>query len=351
MLFQPINRRLVDHEMPSWLGLLTHSDSAETLASRVLEVVMKARRLISDPGICNDTFCDSCAKPHMDKVVASILKQEPVRFVLPAFPGKSPNLTKVLSPLPDMAERLALEFLEQLCTQIQKVYAPGAKIILCSDGRVFSDIVGIEERDVTAYQDALLQMFKDLSISHLSLFSLDDVAHGQSVGDLRLRLMEQFGSTLQILRSKVIRGGRSSQDPDDRESHRMLCGITRFLVEDQSHLDHTKSRTKIQKYAKERAYQVILRSNAWSEFIADRFPGAIRLSIHPQACGAKKLGIQLVGKETWMTPWHGVAVAQRDEFTLMKRSQAESLKATLVYGENRQPSHFVLKDADDKEFV
>lgn len=351
MLIQQAKRRQVDHEMPRWLGLLTHSDSAETLASRVLDVVMKARRLIDDPGVCSETFCDSCAKPHMDKVVASILNQEPVQFVLPAFPGKSPNLTKVLSPLPDMAERLALEFLEQLCTQIQKVYAPGAKIILCSDGRVFSDIVGIEEHHVTAYQDALLQMFKDLNTRHLSLFSLDDVAHGQSVGDLRLRLMEQFGSSLEILRGKVIRGGGSSQDPDDIESRRMLCGITRFLVEDQSHIDHTKSRTKIQKDAKERAYQVILRSNAWSEFIADHFPGAIRLSIHPQACGAQKLGIQLVGKETWMTPWHGVAVAQQDEFTLMKRSQAESLKATLVYGESGQASHFVLKDPPLKEPV
>jgi pyoverdine/dityrosine biosynthesis protein Dit1 len=122
----------------------------------------------------------------------------------------------------------------------------------------------------------------------------------------------------------------------------MYCGITRFLFEDSIQPGQTKSRTVIQKESRAKAYEVIRRSNAWSELIAERFPKAVRLSIHPQTCGARKLGIRLIGNESWMTPWHGVAVDTKEGFVLLKRSQAEELGAQLVYCSNGQPSHYKL---------
>lgn len=122
----------------------------------------------------------------------------------------------------------------------------------------------------------------------------------------------------------------------------MYCGITRFLVEDASFPGQTKSRSAIQKECKGKAYEVMRRSNAWSELIARRFPDAVRLSIHPQVCGSKKLGIRLVGTESWMTPWHGVAVKKSEGFILLKRTVAESLGARLVFSANGRPSHFEL---------
>jgi len=68
----------------------------------------------------------------------------------------------------------------------------------------------------------------------------------------------------------------------------------------------------------------------------------VRLSIHPQTCGAKKLGIRLVGNESWMTPWHGVAVESKKGYVLLKRSEAEALGAKLIYAADGRDSHYQL---------
>jgi pyoverdine/dityrosine biosynthesis protein Dit1 len=81
--------------------------------------------------------------------------------------------------------------------------------------------------------------------------------------------------------------------------------------------------------------------------IEARFSDAVRLSIHPQSCGAKKIGIRLSASalwpDSWQTPWHGVAVDTGGRFMLLKRAQAEALGARLIHREGR-PSHYILSD-------
>lgn len=312
------------------------------LATDVLREVMRFRRVAKTDHVCDIYTCQNCLAPHLPKVISAITEQQPITFVLPAFPGKSPNLEKVLGILPDMAERQALIFLNQLCDQIQKLYAPGARIILCSDGRVFSDVIGMREEDVTAYHDELERIIAEQNLRHLSAFTLDALCEAAEFDQVRSKLMQQFGKPLETLRLKVVRGGSGSSASEDQEAHRMFCGITRFLVEDSMHAGQTKSRTALQKDARVRAYEVIRRSNAWSELIAERFPEAVRLSIHPQSCGAAKLGIQLLGTESWMTPWHGVAVETSAGLVLMKRREAEELGADLVHDSQGRASHYTI---------
>lgn len=62
-----------------------------------------------------------------------------VQACLPAFPFKSANkIYKVLGSLPDKAEELALERLNSMCTHIQKIYEPGAEIVIISDGITYN---------------------------------------------------------------------------------------------------------------------------------------------------------------------------------------------------------------------
>lgn len=317
-------------------------DGVTKQAIDLLNEVMKFRRMVGAEGECCESTCDSCRAPHLQKVVSAILVQKPIQFVLPAFPGKSPNPAKVLGPLPDLAERRALSFLNSLCRRLKKIYQPGAEVVLCSDGRVFSDVVGMKEEHVTAYQDAIDEMIKELHLEHISTFNLDELCGGHSFDQIRTDLMNRFGQPLESLREKVRRGGKGSHVAEDIEAQRMYCGITRFLFEDSLVPGHEKSRTALQKDAKARAYEVIRRSNAWSELIAEQFPKAVRLSIHPQVCGAKKLGIQLLGESSWMTPWHGVAVDNGNEIVLMKRWEAEKLNAQIVLDSKGRASHYEL---------
>lgn len=72
-------------------------------------------------------------------VLEQIVKQEPIRMILPAFPFKSPNArNKVLGNMPDFGEELALAHLNGLCQNIGEVYAPGADVYISSDGLVYN---------------------------------------------------------------------------------------------------------------------------------------------------------------------------------------------------------------------
>lgn len=307
--------------------------SAEAVAAEILGLVMQHRRVAAESNPC-DSMCAECAAPHLDRVVEAVRRDAPVVFVLPAFPGKSPNPTKVLGPRPDMAERQSLIFLNDLCRRIEAIYAPGARMVLCSDGRVFSDVVGIDEGDITAYQKDLAAMLAELGASAISTFNLDDVYTGCDFDEMRLRLMTGHGESIEDLQAAVRAGG---------EAKRMYCGITRFLFEDGLRPEMSISKTALQKDCRRRAYEVVQRSKSWDRLLATCFPDAVRLSIHPQVCGSRKIGIHLMETtDGWLTPWHGVAVDVGGSFVLLKRRQAEALDAKLVF-ENGRPSHYVVE--------
>ncbi|WP_199185027.1 L-tyrosine/L-tryptophan isonitrile synthase family protein [Aquimarina sp. I32.4] len=317
-------------------------DQIRDQAKYILTEVMQFRRMVKSEDICDSASCTRCQKQHIDKIITAIKEKKKIKFVLPAFPGKSPNPAKVLGHLPDMAEKKALTFLNNLCKQIQKKHEPGAEVIICSDGRVFSDVVGIPEKDVTAYQMEIDCIIEKLNLTALSVFNLDNIYVDGNFDQARSELIEQYGQDLDSLKTKIKKGGNGSNDPEEKEANRLYCGLTRFLVEDLLFPGQTRSKSSIQKECKIKAYQAIIRSNAWTDLIAEKFPEAIRLSIHPQICGSKKIGIQLLGIETWMTPWHAVAVNTGDKFILMKHKEAQKLNVTLVEDVNGRPSHYEL---------
>lgn len=342
IIFGPIGMETpVSTEVKGEIPLLP--DTVSQLARKIMLTVMRFRRIAGPKKSCATSLCEACLAPHLGQVIAAIEAQQPIIFVLPAFPAKSPNPAKVLGTLPDMAERLSLEFLHALCKQIQNMYSPGARVVLCSDGRVFNDAVGVRDLDVTDYQRELSLLITEMSFTFLSTFNLDDLYSGLDFNQMRHRLMEHYGEPLDVLKDAVRKGSQSPCHIDDEEVHRQYCGITRFLVEDAMHPEQSRSRNAVQKACRPRAYVVIQRSRAWSQLIAERFPHAVRLSIHPQTCGTSKLGIRLMEAENWMTPWHGVAMEVDENFVLLKRAQAEALGARLIYRESR-PSHYELTD-------
>ena len=117
----------------------------------------------------------------------------------------------------------------------------------------------------------------------------------------------------------------------------MFNGIHRFLFEDAVVLHPDRSRTANRKWTKGRAWEVIQRSDAWGALVSEVFPDAIRLSIHPQPEVSEKIGVHLVDTEdAWLTPWHAVAVLQKDGARVMKRAEAEGM------GAEPHPDHMAL---------
>jgi L-tyrosine isonitrile synthase len=307
--------------------------SAPTLSRALLRRVFAYRRLLTGRRACAEHLCRRCLSPHLPKVRRFLHAGEPVHFVLPGFPAKSPSLRKVLGVLPDTAEELALTFLQKLCDEIQALYPPGARITICSDGRVFSDIVGVTDENVTLYRREIAAMITRLGTRALDTFGMDDALEAPcSFAAMRARLCERYAEPLVSLAERV------RTDPSERI---LFNGIHRFLFEEHLTFQRGKSRTQVRRECKERAYQVIQRSQAWSRLVAERFPGSLRLSIHPQAAHSEKIGVLLGphSRDHWLTPWHGVAVEEREQFTLMRREEAETLGARIVERRGR-PAHF-----------
>ncbi|WP_191873835.1 L-tyrosine/L-tryptophan isonitrile synthase family protein [Streptomyces filipinensis] len=270
------------------------------------------------------------AFPHQLRRIGDFVRDgAPVVFTLPAFPCKSPNPAKVLGRLPDQGERLSLGFLHRLCTDIERIHPPGARIVICSDGHVFGDVIHVPDPHIDAYADELRGLIARLGLTRLSVFDLRDVLGDLPYDAKRARVHRHHAPTVDTLRAEVHA---------DDHARALYRGITRFLVEDTAGYPGTRS--ALQRACRQRAYAVLQRSRAWGALVAEHHPAAVRLSIHPQPVGAAKFGIRLLdAPDAWTTPWHSAALHRADgTWTLLPRARAAQL-GRLVTADGR-PSHF-----------
>ncbi|KAF4537728.1 Pyoverdine biosynthesis [Lasiodiplodia theobromae] len=87
-------------------------------------------------------------------------------MVLPSFPWKSINrVDKVLGTEPDLGEELALARINDLCRSVQQVHAPGAFIVIATDGLCYNDILGIPDEDAWNYGSAIRALARERGYS------------------------------------------------------------------------------------------------------------------------------------------------------------------------------------------
>ncbi|MEU1878550.1 isocyanide synthase family protein [Streptosporangium sp. NPDC020072] len=318
-------------------GNLTSASNSIETSRKLLEILYRYQRVDSAPDDVGETtggeLCAACCEARKEKLAYFIENGEPIHFVIPAFPAKSPNLTKVIGALPDLGEHMALALLQSICDYTSYFYPPGARITICSDGHVFGDVVGVSDNTVSAYRASLTNMIRMSNWKSLEMFGLDDAFGGTDYPKLRQTLEYGYTTSLEELKESVR---------TDRNSLSLFNGIHRFMFEDALARNKGEtSKTKLRKESKDAAYQTIRRSNAWSRVVAENFPRAMRLSIHPQPPHSEKFGLRLMRtQDSWLTPWHGVVLDDGVKLSLVKRWEAEDLKASVVL-RNGRPSHFV----------
>ena len=224
-----------------------------------------------------------------------------------------------------------LSFLQSLCDQVAALHEPGARITICSDGRVFSDIVGVTDEAVTRYGAEIATMVAALGGRSLDVFKLEDHFEAADFEAMRVHLVEQYAEPIEAIRERT-------RTEDDHRAQ--FCGVVRFLLEDRMGQGTGKTKSRLQKESRADAYRMIQRSNAWSRLVAGRFPDAVRLSIHPQEVHSEKIGIRLgETSDAWLTPWHSTVLKSQETFRLVHREEAEALGARLVY-RSGHPSHY-----------
>ncbi len=257
--------------------------------------------------------------PIMKRMASLMSEGKTLRFILPAFPAKSPSPLKVAVSTPDLGEVIALQNLNRLCEKISAVYAPGAEVVICSDGRVFSDVVNVSDELIDQYGKGVQDIITEFNLIHLKTFSLEDLYPQLTAPELRERLLWQFAKSVEEVRFKVV----------TEDSYRSLFnGIHRFMVEDQQGVKSEKSKNQLNKEAKHATYELMRRSDAWSSLIEHYFKDVLRLSIHPYPAQHEKFGVKLVASSSkWATPWHNVTVKTVRGFQLMHHDLALKLGA------------------------
>ncbi|CRM00196.1 MULTISPECIES: L-tyrosine/L-tryptophan isonitrile synthase family protein [Pseudomonas] len=315
------------HNMPS--------DTSSIILNEILRIRRRDER--ASLPIALDEEADQIHSIQIPRIQRFVEAGRPIELVLPAFPAKSPNPDKVIGRLPDLAERISLQSLDKLCTDIKSHYAPGARLTICSDGRVFSDVIGVDDEDVSRYQSAIGHIIAQKHAHHLRLYNLEDCTRLNALTDdfdqLRRLLIEGYAEPLTTVKKTLMK------TPEGVELYR---AITRFMFEDNLIPGYSGSRSALQKKAKLLSVEVIQRSWAWGELLAQEFPNAIRLSIHPQPVSSLKIGIHMMpAQDSWITPWHGVAVGMGDDFKLMNRKDAQRCGAHLIMQDDLR-SHYAI---------
>lgn len=259
--------------------------------------------------------------PILKKATEQFYENIPLTFLLPAFPAKSPSTEKTSGIHPDLGEVLALKKLNEMCQKISSVYTPGAKVVICSDGRVFSDVVSVPDSHIDEYGEWIENIIREFKLTNLSTFSMDDL-YPDTKGDLlRERLVWRYAKSTDEIRFLVI---------NDDNYKALFNGVHKFMMEDHGGLSENKllSKNQLNKKTKLLTYELIRRSDAWSELLTDQFGDVLRLSIHAYPISHPKFGVKLVSSsDKWATPWHNVTVKVNDTFQLMHKSQALKMGA------------------------
>ncbi|KAJ1548125.1 dityrosine synthesis enzyme [Cladochytrium tenue] len=288
----------------------------------------------------------------------------PVRFVLPAFPCKSPNTEqKVLGSLPDLGEELALRTMDITGRKIKEVYPPGVSFLIVSDGHVFSDLLGVNDDAVVQYGETLRSMAHGMGLSSPFAFrGLDDLLLMDGTSDASLTLLGPENANLEQpldstitpdanrARRILLATGGSTEDvlhkeiKENPEVTFLYRGFSRFLLEDLTHptLVSLPSKSARKNLCLRLAFLMIMRNRAYSALVALMYPLHIRLSIHPHPNSGPKFGIRLIhpsylhqGRQATAmmemfhtpTPWHNCIVRDADgSHMLIKKSKLSALQ-------------------------
>ena len=182
----------------------------------VCDRIFRRRRVL--PGVPREPT-EAALSLHLPLVQGFVAAGEPIALVLPAFPAKAPNPGKVLGKRPDTAEWLALESLSGLLDELREAHAPGAELVICSDGGVFADAVGVSDRDVATYRADLAAMIAELGVARgaIRIWGLDDAFGDVGPAAARKLLMTRWAPSNQRgprARRGLARGGRAARrDP------------------------------------------------------------------------------------------------------------------------------------------
>lgn len=235
-----------------------------------------------------------------DQVRKFVTEEQPVQLLLPAFPCKTNNLDKVISHTPDLGEYLVLRKFVKAIRDIQAVYDPGITFYIFSDYHTFSDYISVNIDHHYEYSDHLREMVKRMNCSDsLKIVNFEHFSEFDELEDF-----EYFRG----LKEKYGEPGYEENFAElklrDNKMNNTYLGLKKFMNQDQCHVLADLSTKKRRLRLAEIAKGMMVQGRALDNFLNQKFPDCIRLSIHQHAMVGKKYSLYLFEERAFKTPWH-----------------------------------------------
>lgn len=267
-----------------------------------------------------------------DKMSQFVNKNKPIEFVMLGFPFKSTNIRdKVIGIKPDMGEELTLSNFKRFDREIRKIHEPGVVINMVSDGYVFNDLLGVDDKIVQEYKEISMDFAKT---GPVKFYDLNDFYSSSSLQTKRSKVIEQFGVDETHLEREIL------INPDVNFLYK---GMIRFMSEELAMLPYN-SGNQLHKAAKKLARDMMFRNEAYSNLVRSEFSDKIRISMHPSVNSGAKYSFQLINSpKAQHSAWHcAIVVHENNEVETIHRKEAEA-KGYEMVTVNGTAHHFLAK--------
>lgn len=226
----------------------------------------------------------------INKVDYLYRNKKELNFVIPAFPGKSPNDNSCFSILPDYTEELALKTIKDFMNNVNSCYPFGCSFTIIHDGHFFINLgITRSEVELNSYINEIRKKLPENTESKTiyDLFDSDDcnIALDRFYNEYEKNINDNFDNN--AISNEIL--------------------FTKYEFFDKIN-DVGISKNQIQMKAKKIALKSLSIKVAISKMINEKYTNSIRLSVHFQNEKSTKMGFKLIPQAINRgTPWFYVA--------------------------------------------
>lgn len=259
-------------------------------------------------------FLTDCTSMWLEKFSVFTRQKQPLLFTILGFPFKMPVSLKTRRRLPDMGEMLILHRLAGLARAIKKVYRPGARITIFTEGG-FGAPVGVPESDWQVYHTALEKWVSVLGFADvLEVRRLSDMEQMKGFSEAFARRRKENASKLKKKDASFLQKVEGAYMPMFRlvNSEAYPLELLMDVYNDALSEEELSSSARRVRLALQRQtmktlvyYFSYLQARDDVRFLETAVPGFLALSVSPKP---ERLGVIPVSREVSVLPYHGVPV-------------------------------------------
>lgn len=272
-----------------------------------------------------------------------ISKNEPVKFMLPAFPFKIKNPLKSSRWDADLAEVASFCKFNEINLQIQKIYSPWAQFYIFHDGHLYYRHFLHTKKDAEKYFSSLKNFIKKLGLEKIvfikdayeELKKFDNLTKAYKIARKEMNNLRKYHKQ----NEKIIQISNSARNNINLSSVSIDILLKIFS---NKKIVLNKDLIVLKKEIFEKSwkcafeYMVVQHMLEKLDFFNKLVPNWIRLTVHPKEW---QIWIHLVKKTTFLLPWMWVGLLKKD-WTVSVRYESElkdnaSYTPIYIKGENK----------------